>query len=399
MKFHLAIKRISVALVLVLVALVGAKAQSRTDLEKQREQKLKEIAFTEKLISQTSSEKKKNLNYLYILQRQIKNREQLINTENKVLKLLNRSIDQTTLFIAALENDLATLKNEYVEMAYYAFKNRSKFDYLLYIFASNSLQEAWNRMRYIRYYNEIRTNQIELIQETQKSLGRKIENLKLQIANKQILVQNLAKEKDKLGKDVKSKNALLQELKGKENEYKEKLKKDKKAAKELDKAIEEIIKAELARAEAAEATDIEISGLSSDQFASNRSNFMWPSRGIVSQGFGRQEHPTISGVYINNNGINIRTEKDATARSVFPGTVVHVVFIPGANNAIIIRHGDYYTVYKNLIEVAVNPGDDVEEGQALGKVSFDEEKEIAELHFEIRYKTEKLNPQLWLKKE
>jgi septal ring factor EnvC (AmiA/AmiB activator) len=377
----------------------GAIAQSRTDLEKQREQKLKEIAFTEKLISQTSAEKKKNLNYLYILQRQIRNREQLIITENKVLKLLNRSIEQTTLFIAALENDLATLKNEYVEMAYYAFKNRSSFDYLLYIFASNSLQEAWNRMRYIRYYNEIRTNQIELIKETQKSLGRKIENLKLQIENKQVLLTNLAKEKEKLNKDVSFKNELLQDLKGKEQEYKEKLKKDKKAAKELDEAIEEIIKAELARAETAKATEIEISGLSSDQFASNRSNFMWPSEGIVSQGFGRQEHPTISGVYINNNGINIRTDKDATARSVFPGTVVHVVFIPGANNAIIIRHGDYYTVYKNLIEVSVNPGDNVEEGQALGKVSFDEEKEIAELHFEIRYKTEKLNPQLWLKKE
>lgn len=377
----------------------GANAQSRTDLEKQREQKLKEIAFTEKLISQTSAEKKKNLNYLYILQRQIKNREQLINTENKVLKLLNRSIDQTTLFIAALENDLATLKNEYVEMAYYAFKNRSSFDYLLYIFASNSLQEAWNRMRYIRYYNEVRTNQIELIKETQKSLGRKIENLKNQIDSKQILLKNLAQEKVKLSKDESYKNTLLQVLKGKEQEYKEKLKKDKKAAKELDEAIEEIIKAELARAESEKAAEIEISGLSSDQFASNRSNFIWPSEGIVSQRFGRQQHPTISGVYINNNGIDIRTDKDATARSVFPGTVVHVVFIPGANNAIIIRHGDYYTVYKNLVEVAVNPGDAVLEGQALGKVSFDEEKEIAELHFEIRYKTEKLNPQLWLKKE
>ncbi len=382
---------------ILLLIFTGSLAfgQSRKDLEEQRKKKLEEIAFTQKLIDETSEAKKKNINYLYILQRQIKNREQLIETESHVLTLLTLSIDRTSLFITALEKDITSLKKEYVEMAYYAFKNRSSFDYLLYVFASKSLHEAWNRMRYIRYYNEIRSNQIELIKSTQKSLARKIENLKEQIESKEQLLVNLETEKNKLKQDIEQKNSIVDKLKDKEVEYKEKLVADKKIAKELDLAIEEIIKEEIAKT----ASLVKVSGLNSDEFAKNRKNFSWPTKGVVSQKFGRHEHPTIAGVYINNNGINIRTEKDAMVQSVFSGTVVHVVFIPGANNAIIIRHGDYYTVYKNLVEVIVKPGQEIKEGQDLGKVYYDEEKEIAELHFEVRHKTEKLDPQLWLKSE
>lgn len=370
--------------------------QSRQDLEKQRKKKLEEIAFTQKLIDQTGAEQKKNLNYLIILQRQIKNREQLIATESSVLEMMNKSIAQTELFIQALESDITKLKEEYVEMAYYAYKNRSSYDYMLFVFASESLQEAWNRMRYIRYYNDVRANQIELIKNTQKSLNRKIDNLKNQISSKEELLVSLEREKEKLKGDIRLKNEVLADLKGKESEYKEKLKEDKRIAKELDEAIEDIIAAEVARTETLE---IATSGLSSNQFATNRSKFNWPTTGIVSQKFGRQAHPSIPNVFITNNGIDIRTEKNAVVRSVFPGDVVHVVFIPGANNAIIIRHGEYYTVYKNMIDVKVKPGEAIEEGAELGVVSYDETKELSELHFEVRYKTEKLDPALWLKQK
>ncbi|MBI1184636.1 peptidoglycan DD-metalloendopeptidase family protein [bacterium] len=386
---------IKISFLLLLVLCAGsAWAQSREELEKQRKQKLEEIAFTQKLIDQTGEAQKKNLNYLIIINRQIKNREQLIVTEHSVLKMLTRSIDQTELFILALESDINTLKEEYIEMAYFAFKNRSSYDYLLYIFASESLQEAWNRMRYIRFYNEIRTNQIELIKSTQQSLSHKITNLKSQINSKKELLENLELEKQKLQRDKTTKNEILGELKGKEKEFKDKLKEDQRIAKELDKAIEEIITAEIAKNE-----NLELSGLSSNEFASNRNHFIWPANGIVSKGFGKQEHPTIPNVFINNFGIDIRTEKGAVVRAVFSGVVSHVIFIPGADNAIIIQHGEYYTVYKNLINVKVNTGDTVKEGQELGTVSYDENKEIAELHFEMRYLNEKLDPQLWLKKK
>jgi len=140
-------------LLLALLVFGAAMGQSREELEKKRKQKLEEIAFTQKLIDQTGEAQKKKLNYLIILSNQIKNREQLIYTEQRVLKMLSKSIDQTTLFIEALENDLVTLKKEYVEMAYFAFKNRSSFDYLLFdylllyliiVLCSTTVQERAN---------------------------------------------------------------------------------------------------------------------------------------------------------------------------------------------------------------------------------------------------------------
>ena len=384
--------RTASSLLVALLLSTALLAQSRDDLEAQRAKKLEEIALTQRLIDETDEAQRKNINYLVILNRQIRNRGQLIVTEERVLKMLNTSIDNTELFVEVLATDLESLKSEYKEMAYHAFKTRSKFDYLIYIFASKSLQEAWNRMRYIKYYNEVRENQIDLIRDTQKSLQGKVVKLKKEIETKKKLISGLQVERQKLLRDKRSKNKILSDLRGKEDEYREKIKEDKKIAKELDNAIEEIISREMAKNET-------LSGLGSEEFAKNRANFIWPAVGIVSSSFGRQEHPSVKGVYLNNNGIDIRTEKNETARTVFAGTVVHVVFIPGANSAIIIRHGEYYTVYKNLIDVIVKPGDVVEEGSELGKVFFDETKGVSELHFEVRHQTEKLNPLLWLKKK
>ena len=392
------IKKVSFILILIIGCSSLVKAQSRDELEKRREEKLKEIAFTQKLIDDTGDEQKKNINYLVIIARQIKNREQLISTENRVLKLYNTSISQTREFVMVLEEDLERLKVEYKEMAYLAYRNRSSFDYLLFLFASESLQQAWNRMRYIRAYNETRVNQVEVIRSTQLSLEDKVIYLQEQISEKRKLLSSLEKDKGKLQRDRQLKNELLGELKSKESEYKESLKQSRKIAKELDEAIEEIIKNEIAKNEEASPEVVELSGLSSEEFAKNKSSFIWPTVGIVSQPFGRQAHPTIPNVYISNHGIEIRTENNAEVHAVFMGLVIRTVYIPGAENAVIVQHGDYYTVYKNLVNVKVKPGQAISEGTVLGNVAFNESKQLSELHFEMRLKTEKLNPQLWLKK-
>lgn len=393
LRYLMAIRKTNLCLLLLLVSTL-LSAQSRKELEEQKKQKQKEIEFTQKLLDETSQKQRKNINYVYILNRQIRNREQLIKTEETVLGMLNTSIVQSQTFIQALENDVTSLKKEYAEMLYFAYKNRGEFDYLLYLFASESLQQVWNRMRYIRYYAQIRENQIGLIKATQQSLIHKIGNLEKTIVAKEKLLINLEQERKKLIRDRLSKKQLVEGFKEKEEEYRDKLKDDRKLAKELDEAIEEIINAEIAKS-----GNLAISGLSSTEFASNRSKFIWPAQGIVSKVFGRQMHPSIPNVYVNNNGVDIRTSKGAVVRAVFPGSVIHVVFIPGADNAIIIKHGEYYTVYKNLVDVKISPGDDVLEGQEIGKVGFNDKKEISELHFEVRHQTQKLDPVLWLLKK
>lgn len=393
MKFRKAMKSckllLTVSLVLVAQVLL---AQTREELEKKREAKLKEIEFTQNLLNKTDKEEKRNLNYLIILGRQIRNRQELIITINKEVDLLAKNIEDTKIIISALERDLEALRQEYAQMMYFAFKNKSEYDYLVFIFASESLNQAWRRTKLLSYYADARETQIELIRATFNSLQSKIERLQKQIGEKKNLMSNLEQEKKQLEADKKSKNRLILALREKESEYREKLKKDKKIAQELDEAIEEIIAAEIAK----EKPESNLVGV---DFLSYRNNFEWPTEGIVSKSFGRQLHPTIPNVFITNNGIDIRTESNAAAKAIFPGTVIHVVYIPGANNAVIVRHGDYYTVYKNLIDVTVEPGEEVVEGKELGKVFFDKEEEVAELHFEIRHQTEKLNPLLWLKKK
>lgn len=380
-------------LILLLAYSTTSSAQDRIELEKQRKKKLEEIAFTQKLLDETDAEQRENVGYLVMLKRQIANRQYLINGLDGELKLLSGDIDDTRDLISALESDVKALKKEYADMLYLAYRNNSTQHYLAFIFASQSINDAWKRLRLIKYYTDFRKNQVYLIQATQESMLSKMSFLKKQIDEKEGILNKMEAEKRKLLADKGVKNRLLSELKKKESDYRKKLKEDKKRAKELDEAIEEIIRAETLKARREESpADDELTEL----FASNQRRFKWPSNGVVASSFGRQAHPTIPNVYVNNNGIDIVTQKDESAACIFDGKVIHVVFIPGANNAVIVKHGEYYTVYKNLIDVEVSPGDRVLEGQPLGKVFHDPQTGTSKLHFEVRKQTEKLNPVLWL---
>lgn len=367
--------------------------QERTELEKQRKKKLEEIAFTQKLLDETDAEQQENVGYLVMLRRQIANRQYLINGLDGELKLLSGDIDDTRDLISALESDVKALKREYADMLYLAYRNNSTQHYLAFIFASQSINDAWKRLRLIKYYTDFRKNQVHVIEATQESMSSKMSFLKKQIDEKEGILNKMEAEKRKLLADKSVRNRLFSQLKKKESDYRKKLEEDKKKAKEIDEAIEEIIRAETLRARREESPD---ENQLTELFAGNQRKFKWPTNGVVASSFGRQAHPTIPNVFVNNNGIDIVTQKDEKASCIFDGKVIHVVFIPGANSAVIVKHGEYYTVYKNLIDVEVSPGDKVMQGQPLGKVFYDSKTGASELHFEVRKQTEKLNPVLWL---
>ncbi|MCB0736851.1 MAG: peptidoglycan DD-metalloendopeptidase family protein [Bacteroidetes bacterium] len=378
---------------MLLFLVLVTNAQDREQLEAKRKKKLDEIAFTQRLLNQTGQEQKENIGYLIILRSQIKNRQNLINSIDQEIELIANNIADTRSLIYALEQDLNALKQEYANIIYLTYRNKSTYHFLAFVFASNSITDAWRRLKLVRYYAEFRKQQVEIIKATQGSMQGKLQRLTNQVSEKELLIKNLEAEKRKLLGDTGERNRLVQQLKDKEETYKKQIEKDKKIAQDLDNAIDEIIRKEaLKKASTSENTQL-LSGL----FADNKKKFDWPVQGVVSSNFGNQAHPTIPNVFINNNGIDISTTKDALAKCVFKGKVVHVIFIPGANNAIIVQHGEYYTVYKNLVKVKVAPGDEVAQGTVLGTVFYDDEKGTAELHFEVRKQTEKLNPVLWLK--
>lgn len=391
-KYRPAIKRLTkwafLGALLLLASL--ANGQNRQELEEKKKRKLEEIAFTQKLIDETDQEQRKNLNYLLILKKQIRNRQDLIETIEQELNLLEQNISQSRQLILAMQRDLEAIQKEYERMLLFAFKHNENFDYFMFVLASESLNQALARIRFTRYYSQARAEQIKLLEITRKSLENKVSYLENQIEEKEELVEDLSREKERLISDEKSKRSLIADLEGKEKEYRRKLREDKRIAEELDEAISNIIAAEMTKVDANSA---EIS----DLFSKNKLKFNWPSRGVVSLPFGKQAHPTLPNVFITNNGINIRTEANADVKAVFSGKVTHVVVIPGANSAIIIKHGEYYTVYKNLIEVQVKPGEEVETGELLGRVYYDETRGAAELHFELRHRTVKLDPLKWLK--
>lgn len=383
-----------------LLVAISPFAQTREELEKKRQQQEEEIAFTKELIQETTEKQKQTVNHLQVLNRQIEVREELINTIQQEIQSLQKDININQDIINSLKGDLKTLKEEYANMVTFTYKTRSKYDKLVFIFSSENFNQAFKRLRFLKYYSNFRQRQMEMINETRRSLQHKIEELESQQSEKRELLAQKKEEKNSLEQDLKEKSQVVEQLKNKEQNLRAKLEKKKEKAEELDKALEALIKKEM---EAKEETgskkykNTPEAELISDQFENNKSNLPWPVKnGFISGQFGRQPHPTLDGVYVNNKGITITTQPDAKARAVFGGEVRRVVNQRGAGKAVLVRHGEYFTVYSNIAEVAVNPGEEIEAKEVIGRIKTDSESGQSELDFQVWKSYEKRNPANWI---
>ncbi|MEX2588625.1 MAG: peptidoglycan DD-metalloendopeptidase family protein [Chitinophagales bacterium] len=383
--------------------------QQRSALEKERKQLLKEIDLTKQLLQETSVSKKKSLSQLTTLEKQIELRQEIIINISKELASLNATIKETETVITSLEQDLEELKESYAQLLIYAYKNRSEINELIFIFSSKNFNDAFNRMKYLQRYGEFRKTQAQLIENTKKTLSGKLSDLEKKKNEKQRLLNDQKRQKEKLDNEKSEKDKLIDDLLSQERQLKKDLKKKQSSAEKLNKKIEEIIqreieiarqKAEAAKKEKKEGSDAlrdtpESAKLSAD-FASNMGKLPWPvQKGIISSRFGKHVHPILK-VETFNNGIDIKTNQNAEVRAVFDGEVVSVVYNPGFQRAIIIRHGEYFTVYSNLKDVLLKTGDAVKAKQTIGAVYTDEEENKTEVHLEVWKGTKKLNPALWI---
>jgi septal ring factor EnvC (AmiA/AmiB activator) len=388
-------------------------AQSRAELEKQRKMKEVQIALTKKLLAETGEKQKKTFEYLNILQQQIKAREELIGTLQNEVHVLDMGISRESDVVMALESDLASLKKEYAQLVYVMYKNRNAYSMLSFVFASTSFNDLVKRVKLIQFYSSYRAKQMDLIVRTENSLGAKIADLQSTMNAKEIVMGNLGDQKQNLEEDKTEQDQLAQELQGQEQKLMKQLKENERAAAKLDKAIHDIIAKEMAANTKKSPSGKTVSsgkredyGLTpeatklSNEFASNKSRLPWPvERGYIAEGFGQHEHPRLKGVMINNNGVKIRTTKDATARAIFQGEVRAVVKIGQGNYSVILAHGRYFTVYSNLSDVVVHQGEKISTRDALGTVAEDPEDGNTELELQIWQTYDKLDPQGWLKKD
>ena len=379
------------------LALMG---QTKDEWQEKREEKQEEIAFTKKLLDKTTKKQRQTLDYLKVLNRQIENRTSLINTIRDQVKALDSTISTNQSVIQSLEEDLASLKAEYAEMVRFAYKTRNQYQRLAFIFSAESFNEAYKRLRFLSYYSDFRQEQLNLIQETRASLQQRVKKLESRKAEKRELLASKKAEKQALEADLKAKKQLIDKLKSKKAQLKRQLREKRQRAKELANAIQASIRREREQASEANAkvyANTPEAKLESERFEQNKSQLPWPvDQGFISSKFGKHEHPTLEGVQVRNNGIHITTATRAQAKAVFDGEVRRIVEQRGSGYGIVIRHGEYYTVYSNLKTTAVTPGESVQANEVIGTVRTNTQTGNAELHFQIWRSFNKLNPEKWL---
>ncbi|MBK8498972.1 MAG: peptidoglycan DD-metalloendopeptidase family protein [Flavobacteriales bacterium] len=383
--------RFMVFLALLLFA-APSSGQSRKDLEKKREALDKQIRTTTALIDQARKEQRVTQEQLHLLESQIQARAALIRTMDGELRRVDERIAEDEGLIASLRSDLEGLRADYARMVQFAYKNRSTYDRLSYLFASNSFQQAYQRSRYLGQIAERRKRQVSLIVETQATIDARVVALKEQRDEKNRLLGEQMNEKRKLDGDRSGQQSALNTLKREEGRLRETQRKQENQRHDLDKAIRRAIEAELkpkprAGADPAKPGKMELTltpearELNAD-FEKNKGKLPWPvEKGVITGRFGKQAHPVLAGIVIDNNGIDITTEKGANVRALFRGEVSSVIVLPGAGKAVIVSHGAYRTVYSNLASVSVSKGQKLETKQTLGTVLAGEEGSVA--HIEV----------------
>jgi len=378
--------------------LLNGFSQTKTELNTQISQLEKEIAYTNELLNTTLKSRDDSYYKIDLITRQIRRHEKVLESIQKEINTINRDIDSKQLEIRKKEAELAALKDEYAKMIYFANRNRGNYDKLMFIFSSQDFNQAYKRLKYFEQYSHYRKNQVKLINEHQLTLDEDIKQLEQNKAEKLSLRLKETQTKETLNRQKINQQRGLNRLKSKEKDLKSKLRKKEKQKEALKKAIEKLIAIEAEKIKKFALTSAELT-LSGD-FEHNQGKLPWPvKRGVLYSSFGEHAHPYIKGIKTRNDGIDIATDEGSQARAVFDGEVRSIISVPGtANYAILIKHGNYFTLYSNIIKATVSPGQKVKARQNLGVIYKEPSDQSTKLQFQLWKNTSKLNPINWLTK-
>ena len=435
-------KKPGIILILLLLALISptfgqkTKGKSKKQLQSEITSLQKEISTANQLLKKTKKDKEMTLNEVNLLDKKIKQREKLIKAYNEQIAVLDEEISQGQSSIKTLNTDLGKLQKEYAKMISFAYKNRSHYDRLAFIFASDDFNQAFSRLRYIRQFSDARKVKMEQISSTQRQISNAVEASQQAREEQTALLKDEKAQQDALKGEKDDLNKQVASLKKKEGSIQQDIKNKQQQAQKLQKAIDDIIAEEIRKANAEaerkrkEAEKAKANkekskaaptttkptpttapakekGMAltpsektlSNNFVGNKGKLPWPvERGVISSTYGKHASVVSDKVTITNNGIDIATTEGAKARAVFDGEVASVTKLSGANTVVIIRHGEYFTVYSNLENVTVKRGDKVKTKQNIGTVHTNMTEGKTELHFELLKEQNRQNPSNWLSK-
>jgi septal ring factor EnvC (AmiA/AmiB activator) len=362
-----------------------AWGQNKASLQRERDAIEAKIATTEKLLNQTASSKQDAVAQLRLINERMNLREQLIRHHESEIRSLQRSMSNTDSEIRSLEGHIAALKDEYGRMIQAAFKQSLSQNPWMYLFAAEDFTQAVIRFQLLQSYSTLRKEHVEQIESSQVVLAENRQSMESKRAEREDVLAVVRQERNRLIGDQKKRKELVASLKGEESKLRAEVQRAQEEKKRLNAAIREIIEAELAAERASSAGEFALTPegkIVSAAFESNRSSLPWPvMRGVMTGKFGRQPHPSLPGITIDNNGIDISTETGSSVLAVFGGTVSSVFDIPGAGQTIILSHGAFRTVYSNLDSASIRKGDQIEAREKIGMIRTQNGQSI--LHFEV----------------
>lgn len=392
-------------IIILLIGLIFSElafSQNSKKFSQKRKVLFEQLHFAEDLLSESEDISYNALVKLKIIKNKISYRKAIVETFNKEISIINKKIEVLKTEQSDLQHELTIIKKEYEQLIYYAYKNRSAYDKLMFILSAETFTQAYKRLKYLEQYTEYRKKQVDYIRfkntEIEKSIieleGKKIRKLRL-IDNRLKEQESLEAEKkkeEKVVKNVENDFPALQNL----LEISEKnntilgFSVNKLITNMNDSTSEASILAKKAR--------IENNKKISDNFISKKGKLQSPvEKGIIVSSFGNHNHPNFENLIIRNDGIDILTVSGSIVSSIFTGEVVKIIDIPGLNKSILIKHGNYYSLYSNIVNVNVSENELVEEGQEIGIIFTDKfEDNSSILKFQIWKEKEKLNPEKWV---
>ena len=370
-------------------------------LEAQKISLKKEISQINSLIVESKKRSKNLANDLEDLQLKISVRDKLININNSQLNNLTNIINNQNDRIDDLEVNLTNLKNEYEKIIYTSYKKRSTQMKLMFLLASENINQAFKRFQYFKQYSKYRKKQADKIVQIQKEIENNVDSLVISKSQKERLIEENKDVKQSLTKEKQQQDNLFKGLLKNQKDYAAQINKKEKQAKLIDNEIQKLIRLAIAESNKNNnSTNFSLTPegrLISSNFQANRGRLPWPVKeGVIVRRFGTQPHPVVRTTTINSNGISIATSPNSIAYSVFDGEVLSVYGFSGGNPGVLIRHGKYISNYQNLSSIFVKKGDKINANDEIGVVFTNESNGKTVLKFNIFNELKPENPTIWL---
>ena len=380
-----------------------AQTKKIKDLENERKVLKNEILEINSLLINNSKKKKNAFNDLESLTYKINKSETLIKLTNDQINLLNFEVEKNEDKIYKLNVEIIAARKDYSDMIFNSYKSRLKENRLMFLLSAENFLQAFKRSQYFKQFSKNRKEMALSIQTKVGTVKQIIDTLKTKISEKDSLINFNLSEKKILSNEKKEQNNLIRSLRKRESAYKKQINDKQRQASLLDKEIDRLIKEAIK--ESNKNSSLSTFSLTpeakalAESFSKNKGKLPWPvERGVIIQKFGLQSHPVVKTTKIKSNGIVIATTKNANIRSVFNGKVLSILKFKGSNLTVLIQHGNYISVYKNLSKVYVNKGQNVESFDIIGEVFSSNSESKTTLQFSIFNNTTALDPYLWIAK-